>query len=204
MSSIACCSWRETYPRLDGDRCNLLHNIHWGKHVNQSLVDAHLEPVPSCGTLTTWRFTGGVPQALGGHPHWTFHRQPLVTSTFDEIIADTLKVLHLPACERDTDSLHLLCSFFLLLLRWFVCHCFSAEEKEDSSHASSLFGITSLVRERKGTNVKEVGGPRPRDFARISVYSCMHKPGAKERDYSSRQREELADESMYERTAGMI
>ena len=37
----------------NGDRSDLLHNLSWRVKVNQPLVNAHLELVPSIGTLAT-------------------------------------------------------------------------------------------------------------------------------------------------------
>lgn len=53
--------------------------------VDDSLVDPHLEPVPSLGTFTTRCFTGGDPQDFGWHTYGTFHAQFLFLGGIDQV-----------------------------------------------------------------------------------------------------------------------
>lgn len=55
------------YARLYVDGRDLLHDLRRGVQVDDSLVDAHLEPVPSLGTLTTRGLAGGDAEDLRWH-----------------------------------------------------------------------------------------------------------------------------------------
>jgi len=119
----------EAYARLDGDGGDLLDNVDRGEHVDEALVDAHFEAVPCCRALTTGGFAGGVAEAFRGHAHGSLDGEPFVTGALDEVVAYLLKILHLPACERDADALYLLLRFFLLLCWRLVCHLYCVIRK---------------------------------------------------------------------------
>lgn len=53
--------------------------------IDDPLVDSHLEPVPSFGTLTARSFPGGDAQNLGRHTYWSLYLQFLLLSGIDEI-----------------------------------------------------------------------------------------------------------------------
>lgn len=56
--------------------------------VDETLVDPHLESVPSLGTLTTGRLSGGDLQVLGREPDGSLDSEVLVLGTVDEVGRD--------------------------------------------------------------------------------------------------------------------
>ena len=54
--------------------------------------------------ITTRGLSGGDPQGLGGHPHWTLHLELLVLGAPDEVAADLLQGLDVPGCQSDSDA----------------------------------------------------------------------------------------------------
>jgi hypothetical protein len=68
-----------------------------------TLVDAHLECVPSLGTLTARSLTGGDLQVLGGKTDGTLDAELLVLGTVDELLADLLEALDVARGEGDAD-----------------------------------------------------------------------------------------------------
>ena len=74
--------------RFDADASDLLHNLGGRVQVDQALVDAHLEAIPSVGTLTARRLASGDAQRLGGQADWPFHLEALVLGTLDKVSTD--------------------------------------------------------------------------------------------------------------------
>ena len=72
--------------------------------VNHSLVDPHLELVPSLGTLSARSLPGGDSKHLGGHPYRSLDLQLLVLSAPDEVAADLLQRLDVPGGQSDSDA----------------------------------------------------------------------------------------------------
>lgn len=68
---------------VDVHGSDLLHHLSGGVQVDDTLVDAHLEPVPGLGTFTARGLAGGDAQHLGGQTHGAGHLalQALVLST---------------------------------------------------------------------------------------------------------------------------
>lgn len=56
--------------------------------VDEALVDAHLEVVPSLGTLTTGRLSGGVRKNLGGETDRALNTELLVLGTVHKVSAN--------------------------------------------------------------------------------------------------------------------
>ena len=86
--------------------------------IDDALVDAHLEAIPSLGTFTARSFTGGDPQGLGGHPHGSLHLQLLVLGSLDQVAADLLQGLNIAGGQSDPDAMNrcvLLNSSFAIL-----------------------------------------------------------------------------------------
>ena len=81
------------YTGLDVDGGDLLDDLGGTVEVDHSLVNSHLELVPGLATLSTGSLTGGDPQGLGGHPHWSLHLQILALSSSDQVAADLLQGL---------------------------------------------------------------------------------------------------------------
>lgn len=54
------------YARLNADGSDLLDNLRWTVQVNQTLVDPHLEAIPSFGSLTARGLPGSDTQSLRG------------------------------------------------------------------------------------------------------------------------------------------
>jgi len=72
--------------------------------IDHPFVDAHLEPVPSLGSLATRSFTSGDAKSLGGNANRALNLEALVLSALDEIRANLLQTFHIPGCERDADA----------------------------------------------------------------------------------------------------
>lgn len=53
--------------------------------------------------ITTRGLSGGDPQGLGGHPHWTLHLELLVLGSPDQVLAHLLQRLHVPGGQGDPD-----------------------------------------------------------------------------------------------------
>ena len=65
--------------RFHGDGTgDLADSITGGVQVNDTLVDTHLELVPSLGTFSARGLTGGDSELLGGHSDGSLHLQKLV------------------------------------------------------------------------------------------------------------------------------
>ena len=67
--------------------------------VDEALVDAHLEPVPSVGTFTARRFSGGNSQDFGWISNWTSSLVSLVLSSNEDLIASPLEWLSLSSLK---------------------------------------------------------------------------------------------------------
>ena len=80
---------------------DLLDDIGRRVEVDETFVDAHLVPVPSLGTLTTWtkivnhhphrrhsRLSGGVFEHFGGETNGAFDAEIPVLGTVDQVTAD--------------------------------------------------------------------------------------------------------------------
>ena len=66
---------------------DLLNDFGGGEDINDTLVDSHLEAIPSVGTLTARGLTGGDAQDLGGHASGSLDLDALILSSTDEISA---------------------------------------------------------------------------------------------------------------------
>ena len=69
--------------------------------VNESLVDPHLESIPSLRTFTTRSFPRSYSQSLGRHPNWSFHFEILFLRASDQVSTHLLQRLHVAAGEGD-------------------------------------------------------------------------------------------------------
>ena len=74
--------------------------------IDDALVDAHLEAIPSLGTFTARSFTGGDPQGLGGHPDGSLHFEVLILGSLDEVSTDLLEALDVPRGQSDPDAVN--------------------------------------------------------------------------------------------------
>lgn len=54
------------YAGLDADGGDLLDDLRWTAQIDEPLVDAHLEAIPSLGTFTARSLPGGDAQGLKG------------------------------------------------------------------------------------------------------------------------------------------
>lgn len=66
---------------------DFLHGSHTSGKVDDALVDAHLETIPSLGTLTTRSLTGGDTENLGGHASRSTGLDLLLGCLLDEVTA---------------------------------------------------------------------------------------------------------------------
>ena len=74
------------------------------KHVlNQTLVDSHLEGIPSLGSLTARCLAGRNLQNLGGEANGALDAKVLGLSTVDEFGADLLERLDVARGQGDAD-----------------------------------------------------------------------------------------------------
>jgi hypothetical protein len=80
---------------LNANVRDLSHFISRRVQIDDTLVDSHLESIPSVGTLTTRRFAGGQSQNLGWHANRTANFQVLANSTVFEFSADLFDCLNL-------------------------------------------------------------------------------------------------------------
>ena len=80
---------------------DVLDDSHGAMDVNNSLVDTHFVSVPSVGTFTARRLSGGNSQDLGGDSAGTLCQVTLILSSgsADKFSASLLKWLNLTALE---------------------------------------------------------------------------------------------------------
>ena len=71
-------------------------------------MDAHLELVPSLGTLTVGGLTGGDVQGLGGQTDGALDLEGLGAGTVDELLAHLLEGGDLAGGQGDADLVDLL------------------------------------------------------------------------------------------------
>jgi len=76
--------------------------------VDKALVDAELVGIPGLGTLTTRGLAGGDLEVLGGQTDGALDGEALAASTLNELSADLLERLNLPAGQGDSDTVALL------------------------------------------------------------------------------------------------
>ena len=74
--------------------------------VNKSLVDPHLETIPSLRTFTTRSFPFSYSQSLGRHPNPSFHLEILFLCASDEVSTYLLQRLHVAADEGDSNQVN--------------------------------------------------------------------------------------------------
>jgi hypothetical protein len=85
------------------------HHIQASYHGNsidlldQTLVDSHLETIPSLGSLTTRSLSGGDLQSLGWQTDRALDAQILGLCAVDELLADLLEGLNVAGGEGDAD-----------------------------------------------------------------------------------------------------
>ena len=91
---------------LDGDGGDLLDDVGGGVEVDEALVDAHLEPVPSVGTFTARRLADDELENLGGHAHGALHLEALLLGAADEIRAHLLEVSDVLGGEGNADAVN--------------------------------------------------------------------------------------------------
>lgn len=95
----------------------LLDNLRGGVQVQDTLVDAHLEAVPSVGTLTTRGLADQQLQSLGGHSHRSSHLETHVHSLLLELSAQLLHGIDLSGGNSDADSVDCLLFSSLSILK---------------------------------------------------------------------------------------
>ena len=92
--------------RLNTDGSDLLDNFRRAVQVNESLVDPHLESIPSLRTFTTRSFPRSYSQSLGRHPNWSFHFEILFLRASDQVSTHLLQRLHVAAGEGDPNPVN--------------------------------------------------------------------------------------------------
>merc|ERR1719276_154201 len=115
--------------RFHGDGTgDLADSITGGVQVNDTLVDTHLELVPSLGTFSARSLTGGDSELLGRHSNGSLHLRfilCLILGTLNKISADLLQSLEVAGVEGNSDSQDL--GIILRLLSILVDRHFVAE-----------------------------------------------------------------------------
>ena len=94
------------YSRFNGNGGDLLDDLRWRVKIDDTLMDAHLEAIPSLGTFTARSFTGGDPQGFGGHPDGSLNFEFLVLGSLDEVGADLFEALDVPGGQGDPDTVN--------------------------------------------------------------------------------------------------
>lgn len=89
---------------FDRDAGDLLDDIRRGVQIDQTLVDAHFEAIPSVGTLSGRSLTGGDSQLLGRHANRSTDVKLLVEGGLLQVGADLFKVLDVAAGKGDADA----------------------------------------------------------------------------------------------------
>lgn len=97
----------DLHTGLNADTRDLLYNVTGSVQINQPFVNAHLEAIPSVGTLSTGSLTGGNAQFLCGKTHGSFDAEFLVQGTLFQVRADLFEVLDVAGREGDADTVHL-------------------------------------------------------------------------------------------------
>jgi hypothetical protein len=95
----------DLYAGLDRDGGDLLDDLGGRVQVNHPLVDPHLEPVPSLGSLSAGSLTGRDPQDLGGHAHGALGLEVLLLGPLDEVGAHLLQGLYILRGQGDPDTM---------------------------------------------------------------------------------------------------
>merc|ERR1719400_69273 len=94
------------YSWFNGDGGDLLDDLRRRMQINDTLVNAHLEAIPSLGTFTTRSLSGGDPQGLGWHTHRSFDLQFFILGSLDEVVADLFETLHISGSQGDPDTVN--------------------------------------------------------------------------------------------------
>lgn len=76
---------------------------HWRNLLNQTLVNAHLECIPSLTPLTTGSLPRGDLQAFGRETDRTLDAEILALRTLNELLADLFEALNFARCQGDAD-----------------------------------------------------------------------------------------------------
>ena len=74
--------------------------------IDDTLVDPHLESIPSFGTFTARGLSGSDSEGLGWHPHGSLHPQFLVLCPLDEVSADLFEALHVAGGQGNPDTVN--------------------------------------------------------------------------------------------------
>jgi len=112
----------DTSLNIDDD---LLDDLSRGVKINQTLVDSHLESIPSLRSFTTRSLSGGDFESLGWETDGTLDTEILGLGTLDELLADLLEGLNLSAGQGNSNLVGFwtIAEFLVgvLLVRHFVC-----------------------------------------------------------------------------------
>ena len=94
------------YARVQFEIGDLFDGGRGAVNVDDALVDAHLEPVPGLGALTTRGLPGGDLQGLGGHPDGSLDLEVLLLGALDQVGADLLQALDGAGGQGDADAVN--------------------------------------------------------------------------------------------------
>ena len=89
----------DIYASIDSEVSDLLDHARRAVDVDDSLVNAHFEPVPSLGTLTARTLSRGDPQNLGRNADRALGLVALVLGSGDDFSAGALQRFHFFASQ---------------------------------------------------------------------------------------------------------
>lgn len=114
---------------FDVDGCDLLHNFAGWVQIDDTLVDTHLEAIPSLTTFTTRCFTCGDTKNLGWPTDWSLDTKLLLLSTRNQVSAHFFQWTDIGWCQCDTDAVNG-CRFRLWLFQIFSLSCLKWNERQ--------------------------------------------------------------------------
>lgn len=91
---------------FNGNVGDLLDHFRRGMQVDDTLVDAHFESIPSVGTFSRRSLTGGDAQTLGGHTDRSGHVQFLVGGALLEVGTHLFQVGDIAGSQRDANTVN--------------------------------------------------------------------------------------------------
>ena len=84
----------DVYPGIDSEVGDFLDYTRRTVDIDNSLVNAHFESVPSVGSFSTWTFSGCDPQDLGGDADWSLGFESLILGPHDDLGTGGFKWLY--------------------------------------------------------------------------------------------------------------
>eukprot|EP00069_Balaena_mysticetus_P010456 bmy_01186T0 len=180
---------------LSTDGSDLLDNLRRTVQVNESLVDPHLETIPSLRTFTTRSFPSSYSQSLCRHPNRSFHFEILFLRASDQVSTYLLQRLHVEAGEGDSNLVNRHLGLHGSLSGIFKSHgcgaasgptCYSARAKSGESGAGTggprlrCSGDRVFLQERQQANfvVQVILNQLLLQCIKTYIYNVVHQEGS--------------------------